>query len=261
MIKYTRNNQTDIQKKEPIDFNYEASTDQKELELHSNFEDFETLDEEEVSFFECKEELISEIARSEESKKKVMLDNKIRKRVHVVNDYSNFYYLPESEKLSNLYIYTKKKQFRSKKFQQIKVTALTFDFKPNTIRNLTEENPILRLCNKKTNKNLILLNPMKGGYKAWYNGCIGFVDKRTAFASMVNTLNWNKIFFQKEERSLNAGVIDSNLNIYFPTIKNNFSKTRKRKVNFTEINLTFLDKDYAKNRKTTKTKIDKRARR
>lgn len=238
-----------------FDLNYETAEDMEKSEIdYIN----ELLDGDETPLSELKNRIFSDEANAIVCKKKVMIDDKIRKRVRLVNDYLNFYALPQKNNLGNLYVYTKEKEFKSKKFQQLRINTITFDFKPTKVVNLIEDNPILKLCSKRKAKRLILLNPSKGGFKAWYKGAIGLIDKRTAFVSMIDNLDWAKIFFAKKSTNINANIIDSNLSAYFPVIKNNFSKTKKRKINFTEINLTFLDKKYAKDRKEIKTKADRR---
>lgn len=202
-------------------------------------------EEEEISFEALKEAACLTIALSEESRKKVMIDKNSRKKSTLVNDYKGYKYLPKTDFSDKLYVHITKRLFKHRIDPQVSIPTISFEYKPIKTTNVTKENPFLKLCSKRQNKNLLLLNPIKGGFKVWYKGALGIIDTRTAFIPLIKRLNWNTLFINENDACLNPTVIDTDLTIRFPTVRNNFSKCKKRRLNLTEFKLLFLDKDYA----------------
>jgi hypothetical protein len=189
--------------------------------------------------------------------KKAIIDNKLNKRLTVVNDYENFYYLSEKKKgQDSLYSNININVLKNKRFPTLKLeTPLNFVNLKNE-KSLKEN--ILTKFNKKESKNAIILNSTKSGFNIFYKGIIGFITKDQMLKGLKVEISYNgMLLFKKENVISKTKVSNCLMNIYFQTIKHNFSKTKRRRINFVETGFVFNNKKYEKNRKNIKTKNNK----
>jgi hypothetical protein len=187
--------------------------------------------------------------------KKAIIDNKLNKKLNIVNDYENFYYLSEKKKgqdyiYSNININT----LKNKRFPTLKLaTPLSFINLKKDKKSLKEN--ILLKFNKKDNKSAIILNSTKGGFNVFYKEMLGFISKDQILKGLKEKISYNSMLLPKQTGVISKTKISNCLmNIYFQTIKHNFSKTKRRRINFVETRFTFNNKKYEKNRKNIKTK-------
>lgn len=190
--------------------------------------------------------------------KKAIIDAKLNKKLNIVNDYENFYYLSEKKKgQDSLYSNININILKNKRFPTLKLaTPLNFVNLSENKKSLKEN--ILLKFNKKQNKNAIILNSTKGGFNIFYKGILGFINKDEIIKGLKDEISYNSMILSNETNIISKTKISNcSMNIYFQTIKHNFSKTKRRRINFVETGFIFNNKKYEKNRKNIKTKNNK----
>jgi hypothetical protein len=189
--------------------------------------------------------------------KKAIIDSKLNKKLNIVNDYESFYYLSEKRRGQD-YIYSNIniKTLKNKRFPTLKLaTPLNFINLKKDKKSLKEN--ILLKFNKKDKRSAIILNSTKGGFNVFYKGMIGFIAKDQVLKGLKEEISYNNMLLSKEANIISKTEITNCLmSIYFQNIKHNFSKTKRRRINFVETTFTFNNKKYEKNRKNTKTKTN-----
>lgn len=191
--------------------------------------------------------------------KKAFIDVKINKKLNLVNDYKDFYYISERKKTTDsLYSQINNKTLNNKRFPLLKIDAALSIIKLNYKEKSIKKNPILDLKNNKE-KSAIILNSSKGGFNIFYKGLIGFLPKNQMLKSLKNKINYTQTFLKlnNDIPKTNITVTKGSLNIYFQNIKYNFAQIKKRKINNIETSIIFTNE---KDRKNIKTKDNKQFR-
>jgi hypothetical protein len=187
--------------------------------------------------------------------KKAILDDKLNKNLNIVNDFENFFYLTEKKHTQDtLYSNISINILKNRRFPTLKV-AIPLNFLNLKKNNESLKENIILKFNKKQNKDAILLNSTKGGFNVFYKGILGFITKDQVLKGIKGDISYNNmLLFEKELNVSKTKVSNCLMNIYFQTIKHNFAKTKRRRINFVETTFTFNNKKYEKNRKNFKTK-------
>ena len=193
--------------------------------------------------------------------RKAIIDAKLNKKLNIVNDYQNFFYLSEKRKTTDtLYSNINLNVLKNKRFPTLKLIA------PLNFINLQKKKEslkknILVQFNKKEIKNAIILKSVRGGFKIFCNGLIGFMSKSQVLKGIKNKISYNNMILSKNELTINTSTVQNcSLNMHFQNIKQNFSNSRKRRFNSIETSFLFNNKKHEKNRKNIKTKSNKRHR-
>lgn len=193
--------------------------------------------------------------------RKAIIDAKLNKKLSIVNDYQNFFYLSEKRKITDtLYSNINLNVLKNKRFPTLKLTA------PLSFINLQKKNEslkknILVQFNKKEIKDAIILKSIRGGFKIFCKGLIGFMSKSQVLKGIKNKISYNNMILSKNDLTINTSTVrNCSLNMHFQNIKQNFSNSRKRRFNSIETSFLFNNKKHEKNRKNIKTKSNKRRR-
>lgn len=175
------------------------------------------------------------------------------KNINLIDDYNNFYYLPEKRKSKNiLYSILNLKTLSNNKFSNLKLKTNISSFNFDSSYKSIKRNPTL---NKSDNKNLTILGANKTGFNVFYKGILGILPKNQILNSLKTSITYNNLLVKNESKIPTvANVKNTLIDIYFQNIRFNFSKTKKRRISLTETHFTFTNKNYEKPRKKDKTK-------
>ena len=181
------------------------------------------------------------------------------KRINLIDDFNTFYYLPEKKKGKNLlHTVLNTKTLSNNKFPNLKLEANTPFNTFNKHYGLLKKNPLTEILNT---KEVTLLNLQKKGFNSFYKGILGLLPKDQVLKTVKNKINYSDILLKDKKYIIkDVKIKNTFVNIYFPNIRFNFSKTKKRRINLTETYFTFTNKKHEKIRKNTKAKAIKQRR-